>query len=437
MTLINADQLSTEPQKWVVRDVIPEVGFGFAHGPSTIGKSLAFGTDLGLAVANGVPWLGNNTIKGCVVYALGEGLYDAGLRKQARLAREHKDRMLAAADPEIRGNLTAEEYLASLPPYTDERLFFETTAFAVPIARTDQEGQTTMSLARAVAAMSVIPELALVILDATSDFAGGLSISNDTSASRYVAGLKWMVEKLDCAILVIGHDTADGKRMLGAGRLFNAADFVIAIQKENDITGIPAATITSQKSKYGSGFAPMSYQIEQVQWDEPIRDADGNPTWETEVVSTATVRLRELASLETAGTSLRLPNGATRRPGTQPGTAPLALPEIRDMPARRKRNGLRSGDSAPVAEPAQTAPEPAPEPAPASPEPGKTTKEVFTANLLATRCTDCGAPAGKSCLPLPGLELIPVSSKPRTDVHPSRIEALSKREPALAEKEAS
>ncbi len=347
--LVNADQLDTSQPDCVVDGILPRVGVVVAHGPSYSGKSLALGTELALAVANGTPWFGHRARHGSVVYALGEGLYDCGIRKAARLARQVADD--AGTD--------------NPPAYTDERLFIETGPFMVPVGR---DGKATVEMASALAAMRALPDLELVILDAAEDFMGGLSISNRASANRLMMGLKLMVSELDCCVMLINHDRQDGKAMIGSGRLFAAADAVIAVKREDDPAGIPGATIISEKAKGAPEFDPVSFAVEPASWETPELGDDGRPTGGTVTVTSATVRLRNTP----AAPGIRLPGSP--------------LPQIHAVPSSRKRNGLRVVATPPAA--------------------------------LSGPCNECGAPASRACNPLPGSAFATVDGQA---VHDSRV----------------
>src|SRR5215469_17503359 len=97
MALVSAEDLDTSPPEYLVEGMIPFVGTGFIWGESRWGKSLLVNGELALAIANGTEFFGRQTVQGSVAVCLGEGLYDAGVRKQARLAREQADRFKMTA----------------------------------------------------------------------------------------------------------------------------------------------------------------------------------------------------------------------------------------------------------------------------------------------------------------------------------------------------
>jgi hypothetical protein len=333
---VNADDLDTSPPDYLVEGMIPLVGTGFIWGKSRAGKSLLTNGELALAIANGVPFFGHEVAQGSVAICLGEGLYDAGVRKQARLAREQNDRAAIAARiaAAMNGDLeAAEQWLDEQPTYTDDNLYYLTEPFILPLAN---GGEPTQSLQGAVDALRQVPDLNLVIIDALSDFTPSLSISNDASANRVVAGMKFMVRELDCAVLAVAHPIESGRKMLGAGRLFNAADFVIQVQPDEGTPGrIPSgANVICEKNKYGRPFEPFSYYVEQCAWHEPYLDDDGNPTEEMALVESATIRARQDISAITFD--------APRKPKSLPRF-------VEPMNAiRRKRTGVRARKQQPT-----------------------------------------------------------------------------------------
>lgn len=272
MSLVKASQLDVSPPEWLVDGMIPRTGFGFLHGPTNVGKSAVACTELALAIANGQPFLGRAVTGGSVILALGEGAYDAGLRKQARIERQ-----LAESGPQ---------------PYTDERLWVYPEPFTVPAIRNPFglvgfEAGYNQALAR----FLTVEELELVIIDALQDFMGAAAVTNDAAANRFVLGVKNLAEKLDCVVLVIAHNTADNARMRGAQRLQDAADFRIEAVRWDPLPGeLPGAVLTCAKTKYGQPFDPAGYQVEPTVWNSPLLDDAGNPTGETRPVSTVTVR---------------------------------------------------------------------------------------------------------------------------------------------------
>jgi hypothetical protein len=278
--LVKAYDLDTSPPEFLVEDIIPFTGTGFIWGESRVGKSLLVNGELALAVANGSEFFGKKTVQSSVAICMGEGLYDAGVRKLARLAREQNDRQEIANELlDMSGDLDkVQRWVAEQTPYTDDNLYYMTEPFVLPL---DNGGAKTSSLRSAMVMLKQIPQLGMVILDSLADFTPSLSISNDASANRIVQGMKMMARELDCVVLAVAHPLRDNSRMLGAGRLFNSSDFVIKIEAEGAVG--TAATVSCEKNKYSKPFEPFGYTIEGCAWED---ETSGT------IVETATVRPR-------------------------------------------------------------------------------------------------------------------------------------------------
>ena len=294
--LVNSDELDTSLPQWLVDKTIPLVGVGFWYGQRYSGKSLAVDVELALAVANGVPFFGRKVIQGSVIVGLGEGLYDAGVRKEVRIAREKQDRAAIAAQIAVgEGDDAAKAWLDAQPAYNAANVKYLTKKFALPFNRDDGEGVMSRSLRAFINRAKKIKNLQLVILDSLSDFTGIISISNDTSANRIMQGLKALSEELNCFVLVVAHPTEKGDKMLGAGRLASAADFVAKSTPEGkDGDSRDTSTVTCEKNKYGGRFVPFTYAVEKFHWWEPILDDFGDPTGEAKLAESATIRALDM-----------------------------------------------------------------------------------------------------------------------------------------------
>jgi len=248
MAFLPAWRLDTTPPDYVVEGMIPELGIGIAYGPSTHGKStVAF--KLAMDIVNGVPFFGHPVARGQVVYCLGEGLYDAGVRKEAIIA----DSVRVVPLENCRGGCTGAECRCTETVHmTDEGLFLMSEPFSLAHERDLRAAITQMK--------RLVPDLRLVIIDALSDFNGGTSLEFPTPAGRVIAGMKQMSRELECAVLAVHHTGNDPSRMRGAKRLFDASDFVIRIAD---------GTISSEKQKSGPPFAPASFWLEPVGWVDP------------------------------------------------------------------------------------------------------------------------------------------------------------------------
>lgn len=363
--IINAARLETSRVPSVVEGMFPKVGSGIVHGPSSSGKSYAFLTKLALDVANGAPFFGHETVQGTVVIALGEGLQDAGIRIKAQLAQHAEE--VAARYAEIldaEGQDAADEFAAQQRPYTDQFLVVETNSFDMPL----ENGKASVSMQQFLSLIEGVNP-ALVIYDALADFAGDASIVSESSANRYVAGIKHLVAELNCFVLGIAHDTAKGDKMIGSGRFKNAADVMMGIKPQQG--EMPVSTVIAEKVKYGKLGRAFSYTAQEKSWDEPVMDVYGFPTGETELVETHVVVLQD----ETAeGPAFVMPEAA------KSVFAPAMLPAMQDVKRPvSTRNGIRMPTGLTLEE-----------------------RQARVEKMLSVPCHECGAAATGSCNPLPG-----------------------------------
>ena len=392
--LVSSDDLDTSPLRWLADGLVPETGCGYVWGPPGAGKSLAFGLELGLAVATGTKFFGRDTRQGTVVYALGEGLPGQGIRKQARLARQARDDTIAIAEvARDHGDAAARALAAALPRYDGSNLKIICEPFDI---RLTPKGEISASMREAIALIGELDEPpSLIICDAAADFTGGHSLSSDSNATAFAAGLKALAAETDACCIVIAHPTAANTKMLGAGRLIAAADFVFEVQP--DAAAAPGAaqtaTCTCRKQKDGSRPEPFGWVLEPAAWSEPVIGDDGEPTGETEHVESATVRLLQ-------------PPGRSPEPRSRPAAPLPVLAPARQDERPRKRSGIR-----PQRHGLHAVPDLAP-------------RRDLPARLISVQCPDCSR-LGVTCDTRMGgsSALIPVSFDPVLAVHADRAVA--------------
>ena len=426
MSFYPASQLNTSPLVYIVgrekQGVLPETGAGFFWGPSGSGKTFTI-LDLALAIGNGVPWLGFDTLPGTVAYAAGEGGGGLGIRVKARELRQHEDDTRAVAEvARTQGDEAARSFAATLQPYTSGRLIITDKAFPMHFLRSgkpnDDLSQAMAELRRQSSppedaddeTLAGWPYLRLVILDALENFSGQLSVSSRSSANRIVATMQWMAAELQCCVLAVAHPVGQGEnqKMVGTDRLFAASDFVIRYAPD-DVSApgaLPTATISCEKSKDDTKFTSFGVELHPCEWDEPrvneesnwepiplydeetgerALDEKGNPAWVTDKVTSQTVRLIEQD------------DGKAAAPGPARKAAPV--PELRDnRPRSRVRPVLRP---APRQRPALALV--ADQTAPAGTQPlmalvsGADAKREAARLVLAQRCEICSRGNGIGC----------------------------------------
>jgi hypothetical protein len=401
MELIRAADLDTSPPTYVVKGMLPDLGCGFGYGDSYTGKSLTLGVELCLAIANGVPYFGHETVQGSAVWGLGEGLPDAGVRIKARLIRENADREARAAWIEMaEGKDAADAWLAAQPPYTDDRMFIRKSAFQVPFNSLNQPSEELRQAARE---LGLIRDLRLVVLD-TARRHTSLSLSNGTSSNRFMLGLGWLAAQLQCTVMAIGHPVSKGRGETGlpGDTLFGASDFVWRIKAGPDSTdAAPNAVILAEKVKSGPLFPPIAYELEPIQWrQQPTDPETGREITGVApvLVQSVTVRQREDEQAPADDSDLEPAITRSRPPLPQAEPVPSSRP--------RRRTGIRPQASLWDA-------------------PGQAAKDDMTTTLLSVPCPACPAPVGTGCQQTEDPDdRIMLSDKPLITVHLPRIETV-------------
>lgn len=408
MTLVHASRLDTSPPEYTVEAMLPDMGVGFGYGNSYTGKTMVLGIELCLAIANGVPFFGRESVYGSAAWCLGEGLPDAGVRIKARLIREAHDRQLQAAQIARKdGDAAAQEWLAALPTYSDDRMFVKTTAFQVPFIAANEPPEDLQQAARE---LGLIEDLRLVVLDTARRFSS-LSLSNGTTSNRFMLGMSWLAAQLQCTVLAIAHPVSKGRGEVGlpGDTLFGASDFVWRFQSADDSTpDAPAAMIIAEKVKSGPLFDPIPYELERIKWRQPPTDPEtGEDIQGAELleVKSATVRQRE---------SRQAPVSAMLLPGMTPRRT-MRLPQAEPVPPSRprRRTGILPDTSfRAVVAPAETA---VPDPA----------AGALVAALISGACPEsaCAALPGASCNPgVRGSGVVMLDREPLIAAHVARMD---------------
>jgi AAA domain-containing protein len=437
MSFYGLEDLDTSPLVYQVDKIIPQVGTGYLWGPSWLSAKTLLSINMGLAVGNGTSFMGRETIRGKVAYMPGEGFGGIGVRVKAQLARhEHENTLAIASVARDQGDEAARAFAASLPPYNARNFKIRDAAFPMHFTQSGRPGPELEQAMNELTRLNTPgpdddPEtfdyLSLIILDTLANYAGELSISNDASASRITKTMNWMAAQLDCFVLALAHPTADGKKMLGAGRFANSADAVIQVTPD-EVTApgaLQSITISCLKTKDGTRWPSFGYRVRPCEWSEPVLDDNDQPTGETQHVTSATVELIEEESES-------VPAPARR--------APIPLPEIREpAPARpakrnglRHRTGLRAVPDLPEAVPVPASAAdhkegPVPATVPAGAQPLTTLASnaarlrYFAKQILAQDCEECGRPAQAGCYGKQGTMVLGQSLSGELRAHDNRV----------------
>jgi hypothetical protein len=412
MAVIHASSLDTSPPEYVVEGMLPDMGCGFGYGDSYTGKTLALAIELCLAIANGMPYFGHETIRGSAAWLIGEGLQDAGVRIKARLIREQYDRkQQAIAIARMRGDEAAEAWLESLPPYTDDRMFVRTSAFTVPFTA-GTPGSPSEDLRQAARELGMIEDLRLIVLDTARRFTD-LSLSNGTTGNRFMKGMAWLAAQLQCTVMAIGHPVSKGRGETGlpGDTLFGASDFVWRVQAGEDSTDeAPNAMIIGEKVKSGPLFAPVAYELERISWRQPPTDPETGEEIPGELIRVNSVTVRQRAD-DTAEADATAP-AAPARPARP-------LPEAEAVPPSRPRR--RTGVLPKAGFRSVT---PVPQGTGSDQSEDERERAALITALISGTCPDygCGKPPGISCNPGTGEPYTVLALQPLVVVHNARVQ---------------
>ncbi|MGH3442015.1 MAG: bifunctional DNA primase/polymerase [Nitriliruptorales bacterium] len=216
------DLAAVKPVSWLVRDVLPE-GITVLYGRGGVGKSF-LALDLSLALAADDRW---------VLYAVGEGL--AGLPPRVGAWRDAHPH----ADPGLRFMLAAD---------TEQGVAFPGLLHADSVER----------FRRDLAALPHRPDL--IVIDTWARALGG--DENDTaSVSRAVAVLDRLRAEHGCSILVIHHESAQG-RARGNTALPNAADAMWHLKEaDGDELGVDLLMWCDKARNFERPKQPRKYSL--------------------------------------------------------------------------------------------------------------------------------------------------------------------------------
>jgi AAA domain len=405
MPLVRAADLDTSPPDYVVKDMLPDMGVGFGYGGSYTGKSFTLGIELCLAIGNGLPYFGHETVQGETVWCLGEGQTDAGVRIKARLVREQHDRKMQAAEIARRqGHAIADAWLASLPPYNDDRMSLRMDPFQVPLISDNEPPEELRQAARE---LSLIEDLRLVVLDTARRFSV-LSLSNGTTSNRFMLGMTWLSKQLKCPVLAIAHPVSKGRGEVGlpGDTLFGASDFVWRVQRGEDSTDdAPNAMIIAEKVKTGPLFDPIAYEIERIKWKQPPTDREtGEDILGVPLITVGSATARQLQNEQQASAASILRPSRVRKP----------LPEAEPVPSGKpvRRTGIKPRAAfRSVLAPAE----------PVSADEAE--RAAMVATLISGTCEDCLVPPGAGCNPaIPGSGIVILDKNPLICAHTARMD---------------
>jgi hypothetical protein len=236
--------------EWLVRGFLTAAELSMVAGASKAGKSFLV-LDMAMAIARGVPWFGNRTLQGGVIYQAGEGA--RGFKKRMRAYRVKNG--LSLQDP--------------IP--------FVLLPRPVDLFGSDDPTNQLIEEARHWAGEMPDP-LRLLVIDTWSAATPGAKENASEDVSRVLARLERVREALGCAVMLVHHLNADGTKVRGhTSMMANLENVIVVTVDENRIEPEAVRRLEDgrehrrvirrakvEKNKDGEGDATLEFVLEQV-----------------------------------------------------------------------------------------------------------------------------------------------------------------------------
>jgi len=261
--------LEFQPPSWLVKGVMPRQGLGLIYGASGAGKTF-LAIHAALSVAWGLPFFGNRTKRGGVLYVAAEG--GASVLPRIR-----------AANDAMGGAVAAARLSGEMPQRAPIRIVTE----APNLSRDGDARPLAATIADAAAEFAEAGhELALVVIDTWHAAMGGADENSAADAGAALAPLREAAERHGTFVAIIHHPGKDSERgARGSNALPAAVDATIALTVlgfegavARPASAMRRATVT--KLRDGEVGGDFSYRLPIVTLGT---DEDGDP-WTTCVV---------------------------------------------------------------------------------------------------------------------------------------------------------
>jgi AAA domain len=252
---IDIDQPSRLLQ-WTVKGILQRATISLWYGAPASGKSFLL-TDLGMAVARGVAWMGHKTRPGLVIYQTGEG--GVGFRQRIKAYRKHH----------------------SLP--ATDNIPFVYLPVRINLFRDDAEIDELIAEIKAWVAFYDHP-LELVAIDTFNAASSGANENTNSDVARVLDRCRKIVDATGSHVAVVHHTPKTGSAPRGHSSLVGDVETTIAIEDtgqpdlEADEDGVRAArsarswVVTKQKD--GPDRINRTFTLRSVQVGV---DDDGDP----------------------------------------------------------------------------------------------------------------------------------------------------------------
>ncbi|MFB6558501.1 AAA family ATPase [Streptomyces sp. NPDC056400] len=250
--LLDSDALDNiEPLEPVVDGLLYRDSLARLYGPSGTFKSFLT-LDFAACVATGLPWHGQDTQRGPVLYLVAEGI--RGIRKRVRAWEQHHGR-----------RMTGVKFLPR------------------PVQALDPEWAVLVEVCKRL-------EPALVIVDTQARVTVGVEENSNTEMGRFVDQMERLRAACGACLLLVHHTGHDTERSRGATAVKGALQTELGVTRKDTDTG-PVITLRTGKQKDDEELHDLAFGIHQVILDGEAKE-DGTPV--TSVV---------LVKLDTAGES--------------------------------------------------------------------------------------------------------------------------------------
>lgn len=220
--LLAADFSTSQPFRWLIKDVVPTSGLYCAYGPSGSGKSFLM-TDMAAAIAEGCPWFGHRVKPSQVLYVGLEG--EAGYHGRVMAWQRHRGR--------------------SIPP----ALAFVLQPFHLTNA------QDVIDLA------ATCPPGCVVMVDTMNRAAPSADENSSRDMGLIIEGAKTLQRLINGLVILIAHTGKDAaKGLRGHSSLFAALDGAILVNRNGD-----TRSWKLDKSKDGKDGAEYSFRLNVIE----------------------------------------------------------------------------------------------------------------------------------------------------------------------------
>lgn len=227
------NDLKAMPQtKWLIRGIIPEATAGILSGETGSFKSF-FSLDMALSIAIGIPWQGNDTKPGNVLYIAAEGFFTM-LERARAWALYH--------DIELPENFHIVKEPVNL-----------------------SEPATTKELIDEVADLKP----AFIVLDTLSQCAAGLNENDNGAMAAFMAGMIRLADKTGASVMILHHNSKATGQYRGASAIKANADFHLSLDRpKNDDSNTVFCRCEKQRGKPFEDFTLQGEVVELPDCDE-------------------------------------------------------------------------------------------------------------------------------------------------------------------------